>query len=220
MALNTTTTTTTGATQTLVHRLRSPEISENLNNYHLAFSDMGFALPEDGDALVEAAFAGCDGPDDQGDYLEHIVEKFREYADFLEGTLKGRNHSAEQHGGKLSPALREVISNAKTDHAVRSLRAHLVQTKALLYAVGCIQALPEAKQEYSDVLDMCEMVRELDDYHIAHLLFPVEAHLGHKIDLWPDGFEDEADAVRKDHVRQLVCDLEQRLERAASGCAA
>lgn len=63
--------------------------------------------------------------------------------------------------------------------------------KALLYAIGCIQSLPGHRQERSDMIEMCAMVRRLAGSREAEkLLLPtflwsVEHHLCHKIDLWP-----------------------------------
>lgn len=116
--------------------------------------------------------------------------------------------------GKLSPGLREMIDKAKDKYRMHTPHLELIKTKALVYAIGWIQAFPGNRQAYSDMDHMREMVRKLDDYHIAHLLFTVESHMAIEIHLWED-VEEDPEFGRSCFVRQLVQDMKQIDERTA-----
>lgn len=118
---------------------------------------------------------------------------------------------------KLSPGMRALIERTKAKYTPLKPRADFVKTaelentKALVYAIGCIQAISENQREYLSMYRMCAVVRALDDYHIAHLLFTVESHMGREIYLWDDEDED-VEIERGCFVRQLVYDMKQIVE--------
>lgn len=110
-----------------------------------------------------------------------------------------------------------------------SARNNYVDLKALLYAIGCIQSLPAHRQERSDMIDMCSMVRRVEDNGrgtplLPNLLWSVEHHIGHKIDLWPahggdgpGGTYSDVEMDRRDTVRAWIDDREaQFLETQAA----
>lgn len=76
-------------------------------------------------------------------------------------------------------------------------RDALVTLKALLYAVGCIQSLPEDQQERSDMVEMCAIARRFQA-PVPLMLWSVEHHIGHTIDLWPPHGSDKPDGLYSD----------------------
>lgn len=73
-----------------------------------------------------------------------------------------------------------------------------ITLKGLLYAIGCIQALPADQQERSDMIEMCALVRGMESPTLAHVLWGVESHIGREIDLWPAHGGDEANGLYTD----------------------
>lgn len=101
-----------------------------------------------------------------------------------------------------------------TDLASMVGRVGYINLKALLYAVACIQTLPGDKQEWSDMCDMCAIARSTlaeRPNRGADILWSVEHHVGHQIDLWPahggpepNGLYSDEDMDRRDAVRSLI----------------
>ena len=58
--------------------------------------------------------------------------------------------------------------------------------KALLYAICHIQNIPEVKQEWSDMVDMCLIVRSRLSLSNALGVRMVELHTGENMTLWPE----------------------------------
>lgn len=66
-----------------------------------------------------------------------------------------------------------------------------IQTKALVYAIGQIQSLPDHKQEWSDMYDMCQLLRaHLGPAELASYAVGVEWHTGNPVNLFPEDGED------------------------------
>lgn len=74
-------------------------------------------------------------------------------------------------------------------------RPSYLMIKAMLYSIAYIQALARDRQEASDMAQMCEIVRSMNlpPADLADLIFGVQHHVQHEIDLWPQGWGDEAD---------------------------
>jgi len=71
-----------------------------------------------------------------------------------------------------------------------------IEGQALLYAIAHIQSLPERKQEFSNMCDMCAIARER--IHPDALLMnanSVFVHTGLKVDIWPEA-DDIEDAKK------------------------
>lgn len=92
--------------------------------------------------------------------------------------------------------------------------------QAFLYAIARIQTLPDDRQEFSNMAEMCEIVRNqiianpANRPFLAHILGSVESHVGHEIDLWPSGaadYTDEEIDVR-DSIRAQVKALKAKFE--------
>ena len=91
-----------------------------------------------------------------------------------------------------------ISTTCETASAAMTINAREGYTllKGLLYGIGSIQSLPEARQERSDMVEMCAIARRVPLASIDQaldLLWSVERHLGHKIDLWPEGGGGEPD---------------------------
>lgn len=114
-----------------------------------------------------------------------------------------------------------------------------IQGQALIYAIAAIQNLPNEKQEYSNMIDMCSLARaSFDAVSLAHIVNSVENHIDLPIDLhFPEGedheaedivykldFQFEVEAIREaraNAVRAAVADMKRRFsavgaERGAS----
>ncbi|MBS7737916.1 MULTISPECIES: hypothetical protein [unclassified Chelatococcus] len=66
-----------------------------------------------------------------------------------------------------------------------------IQAQALLYGITQIQSLPRQRQEYSDMVDMCRILRALvPPETLPSYAYSVEMHTGKQIDLhFPEGEE-------------------------------
>lgn len=83
-------------------------------------------------------------------------------------------------------------------------RDSYITTQAMLYALGYIQSLPDERQEWSNMLDMCMIVRaQRSPLTIMHIL-NLERFHGFKINLWPEEDEDlsEAEKLKRDEFRK------------------
>jgi len=79
--------------------------------------------------------------------------------------------------------------------------------KALVYAVARIQSLPDEKQEWSDMSDMCAIARAGDARGVGLLAAGVYEHTGALVDLWPNPDEAIAPAWKAEFdrtVKQLI----------------
>ena len=95
----------------------------------------------------------------------------------------------------------ELLATMPSDAAFRA-------TKLMIYAVAQIQALPDNRQELSDMLDACEIVRAANDPNLALILYGVEVHTGQEIDLWPAGEAyTEEELARRDAIRTEVDEM-------------
>ena len=98
--------------------------------------------------------------------------------------------------------------------------------KALLYAIANIQTLPDHRQERIDMNDMCALARASLGSHPAsgaNVLWGVEHHVGHEINLWPAHGGEEANGLysdeeldRRDSVRAQVNEWKARFEDTGS----
>lgn len=78
-------------------------------------------------------------------------------------------------------------------------RSSLISAKALAYAIGQIQSLPNHRQEHGDMSDMCRALRACHGGKmLAHLVASVECHTGNPVNIFPDG-DEELDAGEKLH---------------------
>lgn len=111
----------------------------------------------------------------------------------------------------LSPVLREQVQQIEEEKYDRFLDEELLKTKALIYAIGCIENLPKSFYEHSEMFKMRELVREMGDYQIANGLFFAERHFGRQIDLWAD-LLDQEEYLRSRQIRQIVCRIEKTNE--------
>lgn len=83
-------------------------------------------------------------------------------------------------------------------------RDGFIVPQAVLYGIGYIQSLPRTRQEWSNMLDMCKIVRSWDTpFTIPHMLNLEQFH-GFKIDLWPEDDADlsESEKAKRDEFRQ------------------
>lgn len=60
-----------------------------------------------------------------------------------------------------------------------------IVNQALIYAIAHIQSLPEEKQEFSNMCDMCAIVLSKFSAFTASQIAGVAAHTGHEVNLWP-----------------------------------
>jgi hypothetical protein len=65
-------------------------------------------------------------------------------------------------------------------------RDGFIIAKALAYAIATIQALPEHMQEYSDMCDMCEILRSFPEGMALSTAFSVFGHTEHILNLFPE----------------------------------
>ncbi|RCW83461.1 hypothetical protein [Paracoccus lutimaris] len=115
-------------------------------------------------------------------------------------------------------------SSVKTTPVAASVtgRDGYIVVKALIYAIARIQSLPEDRQEYSDMLDMCTVLHDLDfpQSMLDMIHSDVEHHMQREVDLYPgEGMEAERkatraridaerariDAMKSDHAEALRC---------------
>jgi hypothetical protein len=85
----------------------------------------------------------------------------------------------------------------------------------MLYGIGYIQSLPIERQEWSNMLDMCMIVRaQQSPFTISHIISLEQFH-GFKIDLWPEDDEDlsSAEKAMRDEFRNAY--EKQRKQRIA-----
>jgi hypothetical protein len=62
-----------------------------------------------------------------------------------------------------------------------------IMGQALVYAIAHIQGLPEEKQEFSNMCDMCTIAREAGfSVFLSSHVTSVFAHTGVKVNLWPE----------------------------------
>lgn len=94
-----------------------------------------------------------------------------------------------------------------TDHTTATVpeaasatgRDGYIIAKALAYAIARIQSLPDDRQEYGDILDMCALLheRDLPQSMLDMILLDVERHVQHEVDVYPgEDSEDERQAMR------------------------
>jgi hypothetical protein len=76
-------------------------------------------------------------------------------------------------------------------------RDGFIGTKALVYAIACIQNLPRRWQEGSDMTDMALLARSLTTTEgLAQVAIGVESHMRVEIEMFPDLEHDDIDAAR------------------------
>jgi hypothetical protein len=87
--------------------------------------------------------------------------------------------------------LRSELSEATPTQAAKDKAAsiagrdgHIVQ-RALLYSIAYIQSLPPEGQEWSEMADMCAIVRANDASTMGAHAADVCAHTGVAVELWP-----------------------------------
>lgn len=92
---------------------------------------------------------------------------------------------------------KNIISTPKA--ATITGRDGYITVKALVYAVACLQSLPDDRAEYSDMADMCEILHasDLPESLLDMILLSVEHHIQRDVDLFPsEGMDDERQAMR------------------------
>jgi hypothetical protein len=96
-----------------------------------------------------------------------------------------------------------------------------ITLKASLYAIACIQSLPEDRQERSDMIEMCALARRTPHRHLANMLRSVEHHVGGVIDLLPAHGGSEANGCYSngeldlmEAVRKLVKEQDDQFKRS------
>lgn len=77
--------------------------------------------------------------------------------------------------------------------------------QGLLYAIGYIQSLPMERQEWSNMWNMCMIVRAHSSPFTIGLILDLERFHGFKVDLWPEDDEDlsKAERTRRDEFRSV-----------------
>ncbi|KRW96245.1 hypothetical protein [Paracoccus sp. MKU1] len=86
-----------------------------------------------------------------------------------------------------------------TEAASVTGRDGYIVAKALVYAIAHIQSLPEERQEYGDMLDMCDLVYKsgLPQSLIDMIVHDVERHVRQEVNLYPlEGMDKERSAMR------------------------
>lgn len=91
----------------------------------------------------------------------------------------------------------------KADQTSITGRDGFIVNKALLYAIAHIQSLPEERQEWSDMRDMCAILKAYDSPFTLPTLMNVEHHTGLVPNLWPEADEDlsDCDKAERDEFR-------------------
>lgn len=93
---------------------------------------------------------------------------------------------------QLNREREKIMTNATV-----TTRAGYVSAKALVYAIGQIQSLPDHRQEWSDMYDMCEILRACHGARmLAHVVTSVENHTGNPVDIFPGEYDDLDPAER------------------------
>ena len=87
--------------------------------------------------------------------------------------------------------------STKVPHNVTG-RDDFIEAKALIYAIACIQNLPEERQEWSDMRDMCAIARTIQPGMLGSLIYETQRHTGTVIDIWPDHDDDLREADRRE----------------------
>jgi len=81
-----------------------------------------------------------------------------------------------------------------------------IMGQALVYAIAHIQSLPDEKQEFSNMCDMCIIAREaaFSVFMPSHVA-TVFAHTGAKVDLWPEGEPtDEGSIAQRESINTFL----------------
>lgn len=107
-----------------------------------------------------------------------------------------------------------------------------ITLKAMLYAIACIQSLPEADREYGDLQDMRTLVRAKvhdmarnDSTHDVPIMFcyamlEVHRHTGQMPDLWPNDFGEDLAEVYEQHELALMTAVRATIDKMQQGMAA
>ena len=92
-----------------------------------------------------------------------------------------------------------------------------ITLQALIYAVACIQSLPEDRQERINMIEMCAIARRIITPTLSFVLFGVEGHVGHAVDVWPahgggeaNGLYTDEELDRRDFVRNEVTAMQAK----------
>lgn len=120
---------------------------------------------------------------------------------------------------------KDITMARKTASTSITGRDGYIVPQAMLYAIGYIQSLPDERQEWSNMQNMCMIVRaQQSAFTISHIL-NLERFHGFKIDLWPEGDEalSKADKERRDEFRRVheehrKRDIEFSIEHAHPFC--
>lgn len=94
-----------------------------------------------------------------------------------------------------------------------------IVNQALLYAIAHIQSLPPEKQEWSNMRDMCAIVRAHGSFFTLNQSWSVEHHTGIIPNLWPEPEEEltnEDRAAREEFEtnRRNLVEMMQRVARS------
>ncbi|NKJ97101.1 hypothetical protein GFM14_37360 [Rhizobium leguminosarum bv. viciae] len=93
-----------------------------------------------------------------------------------------------------------MTTNTTTQTKIEGItgRDDYIQAQALIYAIACIQNLPQDRQEWSNMRDMCAIARTIAPGNLAKWIFDTQRHTGTVIDIWPDHDEDLTDGERRE----------------------
>jgi hypothetical protein len=97
---------------------------------------------------------------------------------------------------------------AKHQHSTQSItgRDAYIMSQALVYAIGHIQNLPREKQEWSNMVDMCEIARtQFNGFLCVHAV-SFYFHTGMRVDLFPD-IEENINIDRKVEFNGMVSEI-------------
>ncbi|MDX0889752.1 hypothetical protein U8C37_06695 [Sinorhizobium medicae] len=114
----------------------------------------------------------------------------------------------------------------KTKATSHTGRDGYIMGQALVYAIAHIQSLPEERQEFSNMCDMCIIARESGfSVFLPSHITGVFAHTGIKANLWPEGepTSEKEIALYQSIERSFAswqgfvaeCEAEQRQQEAA-----
>jgi hypothetical protein len=88
-----------------------------------------------------------------------------------------------------------------------------ITTQALIYAISHIQSLSEERQEFSNMCDMCAILRcNVTIEGLVSMAYLVEAHTGVSINIWPNDKSKKARAYSEKFESGVTSLRDQRIE--------
>ena len=125
------------------------------------------------------------------------------------------NETNTSRGGRLSPGILKLCTPTLHRHPWDE-RQKVSVLQALIYAIACIQALPEDRQDYSTMRYLCNLVcASASSEQVALILAMIEHKLGREIELFEEPDDDEVEYLGYiNYMRQLTDEHRQEFESA------